>query len=152
MIKGNGLIITNRKARRDYFILETYEAGIELKGAEVKSLREKRGNLNESFAKISGGEIFLYNLHISPYTHSSIDTPDPLRTRRLLLHKHQIRKLAGQLPIGRHTLIPLKLYFKRGKAKVELALAKGKARYDKRESIKRREHEREIRRSMGRRR
>lgn len=152
MIKGNGVIITNRKARRDYFIIETCEAGIELKGSEVKSLRDRRGNLTESFAKIVGREVFLFNLHISPYTHSSIDTPDPLRTRRLLLHKHEIQKLAGQVSVGRRTLIPLKLYFKKGKVKVELALAKGKARYDKRESMKRREHERLIRRSMGRRR
>ena len=152
MIKGNGVIITNRKARRDYFILETYEAGIELKGAEVKSLRDTRGNLSESFAKIVGEEVLLYNLHISPYTHSSMDTPDPLRTRKLLLHKHEIQKLFSQLSIGKHTLIPLKLYFKKGKVKVELALAKGKVHYDKREAIKRREHEREMRRSIGRRR
>ena len=150
MIKGNGVIITNRKARRDYFIIESCETGIELKGAEVKSLRDRRGNLNDSFARIIGEEIFLYNLHISPYTFSSIETPEPLRTRKLLLHKAEIQKLAGRLFVGRHTLVPLKLYFRKGKVKVELALARGKAHYDKREAIKRKEHEREIRRSMGR--
>lgn len=152
MIKGDGVIITNRKARRDYFIVETVEAGMELKGSEVKSLRDRRGNLNESFAKINGREVFLYNLHISPYTHGSIDLPDPLRTRKLLLHKHEIQKLFGKLSVARHTLIPLKLYFKKGKVKVELALARGKAQYDKRESIKRKMHDREIRRRTGRRR
>lgn len=152
MIKGDGVIVTNRKARRDYFIEESLEAGIELKGAEVKSLRDKRGNLNDSFAKIVNLEVYLFNLHISPYEFSTIDTPEPLRTRRLLLHKSQIRKIHGKLQTGSMTLIPLKLYFKKGKVKVELALAKGKKQFDKRESIKKRDHEREIRQKMLKRR
>lgn len=152
MIKGDGIIITNRKARRDYFIIETIEAGIELKGSEVKSLRDRRGNLNDSFAKIVNNEVFLYNLHISPYPFSKIEPLDPLRARKLLLHKHQIQRLLGQLSVGRHTLIPLKLYFKKGKVKVELALAKGKTQYDKRQAIRRKEQELEIKRAIGRRR
>lgn len=150
MIKGDGVIITNRKARRDYFILESIETGIELKGSEVKSLRDRRGNLNESFARIVNGEAFLYNLHISPYPFSKIEVLDPLRTRKLLLHKHQTQRLWGQLSVGKHTLIPLKLYFKKGKVKVELALAKGKRQYDKREAIRRREQEMEVKRATGR--
>jgi len=150
MIRGNEIIISNRKARRDYFILGTFEAGIELKGSEVKSLRNRRGNLNDSFARIINGEVFLFNLHISPYSFSTIESPDSLRTRKLLLHKHQVRKLFGILSTGGQTLIPLKLYFKRGKVKVELALAKGKKQYDKRDSIKRRQHDLEIKRYLGR--
>lgn len=152
MIKGNGVIITNRKARRDYFIIDTIEAGIGLKGSEVKSLRDRRGNLNESFARIVNDEAFLYNLHISSYPFSKIELLDPLRTRKLLLHKHQIQRLLGHLSVGRHTLIPLKLYFKKGKVKVELALAKGKREYDKRETIRRKEQELEVKRAIGRRR
>ncbi len=152
MIKGDGIIITNRKARRDYFIVDSLEAGIELKGAEVKSLREKRGNLNDSFARVIQQEVFLFNLHISPYAQSSLDTPDPLRTRKLLLRKTQIRRLTGQVSVGKHTLIPLKLYFKKGKVKVELALAKGKKQYDKRDAIKRREHEKQMQQAMRKRR
>lgn len=152
MITGDGVIITNRRARRDYFILETIETGIQLKGSEVKSLRDRRGNLNESFARIFNNEAFLYNLHISPYEFSKIEVLDPLRTRKLLLHRHQIQRLLGQLTVGRHTLIPLKLYFKKGKVKVELALAKGKKQYDKRETIRRREQEMEVKRAIGRRR
>jgi len=151
MIKGNSIIITNRKAHHDYFIIETYETGIELKGSEVKSLRNKRGNLNDSFAKVTGGEIFLYNLHINPYTFSSIDTPEPLRKRKLLLHKAEIENLADLLSLKRYTLIPLKLYFKKGRVKVELAVAKGKVQYDKRETIKRKEQERAVQRRMRRR-
>ena len=152
MIKGNEIIVTNRKAHRDYFVVEKIETGIELKGSEVKSLREKRGNLSDSFAKIVNKEVFLYNLHISPYEFNSIEIIDPLRTRKLLLHKHEIQKLATKLRVGKHTLIPLKLYFKKGKVKVDLALARGKASHDKRETIKRREHERVIHRAKRRRR
>lgn len=152
MITGDGVIITNRKARRDYFILESIEAGIELKGSEVKSLRDRRGNLNESFARIVNNEALLYNLHISPYAFSRIEAPDPLRTRKLLLHRHQIQRLLGQLSVSRHTLIPLRLYFKKGRVKVELALAKGKKQYDKRESIRHREQELEVKKAIGRRR
>lgn len=148
MIEGDQIIITNHKARRDYFIQESFEAGIELRGCEVKSLRDKKGNLNDSFARIFNGEVFLYNLHISPYPFSQIETPDPLRTRKLLLHKHQIKKLIGELSSSGQTLIPLKLYFKKGKVKVEMGLAKGKRQYDKRATIKKREQDMEARRAM----
>jgi SsrA-binding protein len=148
MIEKDEVIVTNHKARRDYFIEESFEAGIELKGCEVKSLRDKRGNLNDGFARIFNGEVFLYNLHISPYPYSKIEPPDPLRTRKLLLHKHQIKKLVGELSTSGRTLIPLKLYFKKGKVKVEVGLAKGKRQYDKRETIKRREQDKEARRAM----
>lgn len=151
MIKNDQIILNNRKARRDYFIVESIETGIELKGSEVKSLRDGKGNISDSFAKITNGEIFLYNLHISVYSHAGIDAPDPLRTRKLLLHKHQIKKITSQLSIGKHTLVPLKLYFKKGKVKVELALAKGKKQYDKRQSVKRREHEVEVKRFLNKR-
>lgn len=151
MISKDGIIVTNHKARRDYFISDTLEAGIELKGCEVKSLRDKRGNLNDSFAKIFNGEVVLFNLHISPYPFSRLEALDPLRERKLLLHKHQILKLLGQVSTGGHTLIPLKLYFKKGRVKVELGLAKGKTQYDKRETIKRREQDLEVKRVMNRR-
>jgi len=134
------IIATNRKAGRDYEILETFEAGIELKGSEVKSARDGRVNLSDSFARIEGKEVILYNTHISPYAQASYLNVDPIRTRRLLLHKKQIRKLTGQLTQKGLTLIPLKAYFnERGFVKLELAVCKGKRLYDKRETIKRRE-------------
>jgi len=145
---GNNVIVTNRQARRDYAILETFEAGIELRGNEVKSLRERRANLKDSFARVEGREAFLYNLHITPYKYTTFVDVDPRRTRRLLLHKAQIRRLIGHTSQKGLTLIPLKLYFKRGYAKVELALAKGKKQYDKREAIKRKEADRSIRRFL----
>jgi len=145
---GNNVIVTNRQARRDYAILETFEAGIELRGNEVKSLRERRANLKDSFARVEGREAFLYNLHITPYKYTTFVDVDPRRTRRLLLHKAQIRRLIGHTSQKGLTLIPLKLYFKRGYAKVELALAKGKKQYDKREAIKRKEADRSIRRIL----
>jgi SsrA-binding protein len=148
MIEKDEVIITNHKARRDYFIQESFEAGIELKGCEVKSLRDKRGNLNDSFARLFNGELFLYNLHISAYPYTKIEPPDPLRTRKLLVHKHQIKKFIGELSTSGKTLIPLKLYFKKGKVKVEIGLAKGKRQYDKRETIKKREQDLEARRAM----
>ncbi|MBN2190775.1 MAG: SsrA-binding protein SmpB [Candidatus Aureabacteria bacterium] len=132
-------IITNRKARRDYTILDTMETGIELKGTEVKSLRNKKGNLSDSFAKIENGQVFIFNLHISPYEFGNRNNHDPLRTRRLLLHKSEIRKLFGQTSIKGHSLIPLKLYFKKGKVKVELSIAEGKTKFDKRETIRKKE-------------
>ncbi|OGX17730.1 MAG: SsrA-binding protein, partial [Omnitrophica WOR_2 bacterium RBG_13_44_8b] len=134
------VIATNRKAGRDYEILETFEAGIELKGSEVKSARDGKVNLNDSFARIDGSEVILYNTHISPYAQASYLNVDPIRARRLLLHKKQIRKLSGQLTQKGLTLIPLKAYFnERGFVKLELAICKGKRLYDKRETIKRRE-------------
>jgi SsrA-binding protein len=140
-------IATNRKARHDYHIFDTYEAGIELKGTEVKSLREKKGNLTDSFARVMSGQIFLFNLHISPYTFGNLNNHDPLRTRRLLLHKLEIAKLAGQTNQKGLALIPLKLYFKDGKVKVQLAVARGKTQYDKRETIRKDEARREMQRA-----
>ncbi len=138
-------LITNRKARHDYHILETFEAGIALVGTEVKSLREGKGNLKDSFARVENGELFLYNMHISPYEKGNIFNEDPLRTRKLLMHKKEIHRLAGQVKEKGLTLIPLKVYLnERGLIKVELALAKGKALYDKREDIKRRDANREM--------
>jgi SsrA-binding protein len=142
-------IATNRKAGRDYDILETLEAGIELKGSEVKSLRLGKINLNDSFARIEGNQVILYNAHISPYEQASYLNVEPTRPRRLLLHKNQIRKLTGRLTQRGLTLVPLKVYFNdKGFAKIELALCKGKKLYDKREDIKRRETELAMRRIL----
>ncbi|MBI4377815.1 MAG: SsrA-binding protein SmpB [Nitrospinae bacterium] len=138
------IITENRKAFHDYFIIETFETGIILKGTEVKSLREGKVNLKDSFAMVEDEEIFLHNCHISPYQHGNIYNHDPLRTRKLLLHKNEIKKLIGKTVEKGLTLIPLKFYFKHGIAKVELALAKGKKMYDKRENLKKRAAMREI--------
>jgi SsrA-binding protein len=143
------LISTNRKAHRDYVILETFEAGIELKGSEVKSLRMGKMNLDDSFARVESGEVILYNTHISPYAQASYLNVEPVRPRRLLLHKRQIMKLTGSLTQRGFTLVPLKAYFnEQGRAKIELALCKGKKLYDRRETIKLREADLAIRRAM----
>ena len=139
-------IATNRKARHDYHIIETYEAGIELKGTEVKSIRKGNVNLKESFARILHGELFLMNMHVNPYEQGNINNHDPLRNRKLLMHKKQINKFIGKLSQKGLSLVPLSLYLKRQKVKVELALAQGKKKHDKRESIKKRDIEREERR------
>jgi SsrA-binding protein len=145
----NKIIATNRKAGRDYEILDTFEAGIELKGSEVKSARAGSVNLNDSFARVEGSEVILYNTHISPYEEASYLNVEPARPRRLLLHRNQIKKITGQLTQRGLTLIPLKAYFnERGFAKIELALCKGKKLYDKREDIKRRELDLEMRRVL----
>lgn len=144
------IVSTNRKAYHDYFIQETYEAGISLLGTEVKSLREGKANLKDSHVIIKGDEAFLLNCHISPYTYGNIQNHDPLRTRKLLLHKREIRKLWGALSQQGLALIPLKIYFKKGKAKVEIGLAKGKRKYEKREAIKAKEADREIQRYLKR--
>jgi SsrA-binding protein len=142
-------VVTNRKAHRDYEIIYTIEAGIELKGSEVKSLRQGRANLNDSFARVEGGEVYLYNFHISQYQYSSDRKYDPTRPRRLLLHKNQIARLAGDAQRKGYTLIPLRVYSKDNKwAKVELALAKGKKLYDKREDLKKKAIEREIKQEL----
>lgn len=142
------LIAVNKKVR-DYEILETYEAGLELKGTEVKSLREKNVSFKDSFCRVKDGEIYLLNLHISPYRHASHFNHDPERPRKLLLHKREIKRLSGKLSGGGLTLIPTKLYFNdKGIAKVEIALAKGKKKYDKREEIKEREMQRKIKEYM----
>ncbi len=142
------IVCTNKTARHDYFITGTYEAGIVLQGTEVKSLREGRANLKDSYAQIKDGELFLVNCHISPYTHGNQFNHDPTRPRKLLLHKKEIRRLIGKIAEKGFTLIPLKIYFKNGIAKVELGLAKGKKAYDKREDMKERDARREVERAL----
>lgn len=140
------IVSTNRKAYHDYHIQETCEAGISLLGTEVKSLREGRANLKESYVIFKEGEAFLLNCHISPYSHGNIQNHDPLRTRKLLLHKKEINKLWGRTSQQGLTVVPLKIYFKNGRAKVEIGLAKGKRQYEKRATIKEKEAKREIER------
>ena len=140
--------IQNHKARRDYFISETYEAGVELKGTEVKSLRNGRASIDDAFARVERGECWLHNAHISPYEFGNRYNVDPLRPRRLLLHKKEIDRLAGQLNAKGMALVPLKIYFTKSFAKVLLGLGKGKAQYDKREALKRKTAEREVNRAL----
>ena len=142
------IIAENRKARRDYFIVADYEAGLVLKGTEVKSLRQGRANLKDAYARIKNGEVFLYQLHIAPYPFAYYDNHDPLRPRKLLLHKQEIKRLYGKINEKGYSLVPLRLYFKGGKVKVLLALAKGKRKYDKREAIKRRDEQRDLDREI----
>ncbi len=144
-------LCSNRKARYDYHIEETYETGIALLGSEVKSIRQGRANLRDSFAAFERGELFLHNCHISPYAQASRFNPEPLRPRKLLMHREQIRRLLGKVEEKGLTLVPLSLYLKGRHVKVELALARGKKQYDRREDIKRREADREVARaSRGR--
>ncbi|MSO55906.1 MAG: SsrA-binding protein SmpB [Acidobacteria bacterium] len=145
-------IAENRKAFHDYHIIETFEAGLALLGTEVKSIREGRVNLRDSFARTENGEVFVYNIHIQPYSHRGYADHDPLRRRKLLLHAHEIRKLIGKTIERGITLVPLRMYFKNGKVKVALGLAKGKQLHDKRETIKRREADRETRAAVKQRR
>ncbi len=142
------IVAQNRKAFHDYSIEETVEAGIVLTGTEVKSLREGKANLKDSYVIIKGAEVFLLNCHISPYTHGNIMNHDPVRTRKLLLHKKEIERLQGKAAQKGYSLIPLKIYFKDSRAKVEIGLARGKKQYEKRETIKKREADREIERAM----
>lgn len=142
------IAISNRKARHDYQILDVYEAGMVLKGSEVKSLRQGRANLQDSYAALKRGEMWLYNMHISPFEQANRFNHDPTRERKLLLNKSELRKLIGKTTEKGLTLVPLKVYFKKGIAKVELALAKGKKDYDRREDIKKRDVEREMRREF----
>lgn len=143
------IIATNHKALRDFFVLESVECGIELKGSEVKSLRAAKISLNESFARVEENEVLLYNAHISPYEQASYLNVEPTRVRKLLLHKKQIRKLVGHTTQKGLTLVPIKVYFnERGFAKIELAVCKGKKLYDKREDIKRRETNLHLRRIL----
>ncbi|NOY64908.1 MAG: SsrA-binding protein SmpB [Nitrospirae bacterium] len=144
------IVCQNRKAYHDYDIIETYEAGIVLTGTEVKSLREGRANLKDSYVIIKEGEAWLLNCHISPYSHGNIMNHDPVRTRKLLFHKKEIQRLMGQIAQKGYTLIPLKIYFKGPWAKVEVALARGKRKYEKRDRIREREAQREIDRAMKR--
>lgn len=139
------LIADNRKAFHDYHILESFEAGIALLGTEVKGIREGRANLRDAYARVENGEVWLYSVHINPYSHRGYVDHDPRRKRRLLLHRYEIRKLIGKTVEKGLTLVPTRLYFKKGRVKVSLALAKGKQAHDKRETIKRRETDRETR-------
>ena len=147
-MEGSKTVATNRKARFNYEIIETYEVGIELKGTEVKSIRAGKVNLGEGYASVDNGEVFLKQVHISPYEQGNIFNVDPLRVRKLLLHKQEIRKLIGETTQKGYSLIPLSMYLKRGKVKVQLALAKGKKNYDKRQDMAERDAQRDIRRRM----
>lgn len=138
------IIAENRKARYNYFIEDEYEAGLVLKGTEVKSLRLGKVNLKDSYARIKDGELFVYQMHIGPYPFAYYDNHDPLRPRKLLLHKREIKRLYSKTNEKGHSLIPLRIYFKNGRVKILLALAKGKRKYDKREAIKRRDEQREL--------
>ncbi len=144
----NKVISTNRKARHDYHIEETYEAGIVLTGTEVKSVRNTRVNLKDSYAKVEGGEIFLYNMHISPYEPGNRFNHEPLRMRKLLMHKKEIGRLAGKTKEKGYALIPLKIYLREGLVKIELGLARGKKLYDKRRDIAERDSKREMERAF----
>lgn len=141
------IIAENRKARHDYHIDEEFEAGMVLRGTEVKSLRQGRAILKDSYGRIKNGEVFIHQMHISPYPFAYYDNHDPLRPRKLLLHKREIKRLYGKVNEKGLTLIPLKMYFKNGKAKISIALARGKRKYDKRESIRRRDEQREMERT-----
>lgn len=142
------IVARNKKAFHDFFIIEKFEAGIILKGNEVKSLREHKVNLKDSYARIKSDELFLYNMHISPYSKARIEETQPYRTRKLLMHKNQIRKLSGKLSDKSTTLVPLSVYFSNHLAKIELALVKAKLKYDKRAALEKKDQEREIQRTL----
>ena len=149
MAKSNGkMVANNKKAYHDYFILETYETGIALHGTEVKSLRMGKCSIKEAFVRPDGEEMFVYQMHISPYEKGNIFNKDPLRTRKLLLHKYEIRKIMGQVAQKGYTLVPLKVYFKDSLAKVEIGLARGKKLYDKRDTIAKKDQRREAERDF----
>jgi SsrA-binding protein len=142
--KHKKIVAENRKARHDYYIEDEFEAGMVLVGSEVKSLRDGRANLKDSYARIKNGEVFVYQMHIGPYPFASHGNHDPLRPRKLLLHKYEIKKLYGKVNEKGLSLIPLNVYFKNGKVKMTIGLAKGKRLYDKRETIKSRDAKREL--------
>jgi len=142
-------VVTNRKALHEYFIIDRFEAGIALKGTEVKSLRQGTANLQDGYANIRKGEVWLIGMHISPFEKGNINNHDPKRDRKLLMHKREIRRLIGRVAEKGLTLVPLRVYFKQNIAKIELGLARGKKSYDKRESIKKREVERQMRREYS---
>ena len=144
------IVAENRKARHDFTIVDQYEAGIMLTGTEVQSLRLGKVNLKDSYAKVKNGEVWLYQVHISPYPFAYYNNHDPLRVRKLLLHKREILRLYAKVNEQGHTLVPLRIYFKKGKAKVVIALAKGKREFDKRHSIREREQKREVDRARKR--
>lgn len=145
---GTKTLATNRKARHEYFIEETYECGIELKGTEVKSIRQGKVNLTDGYASVDNSEVFIKQVHISPYEQGNRFNIDPLRARKLLLHKHEIRKLIGATTVKGYSLIPLSMYLKNGKVKVELALAKGKKLHDKRQDLAKKDAQRTIEREL----
>jgi len=145
-------IAENRKAFHDYHILETFEAGVQLVGTEVKAIREGNVNLRDSFARVDDGEVWVYNIHINPYSHRGYSDHEPTRKRKLLLHRQEIRKLIGRTVERGMTLVPTRMYFKNGHVKIALGLAKGKQAHDKRETIKRREADRETRAAVKERR
>lgn len=149
---GERAVASNRKARHDYHILETLEAGIVLTGDEVKSLRGGRASLAEAFARVRNDEVWLEGMHIPPYEQGNVKAHQPVRPRKLLLHHREIARLVGQQQEERLSLVPIRVYFTRGMAKVELAVARGKRQHEKRQAIAKREHEREIERELGRRR
>ena len=148
---GKQIVASNRKARHNYAIIESYEAGVALQGTEVKSLREGHASLADAFATVDDGEVWLRNMHIPEYQHGSWTNHEPRRNRKLLLHRHQIDTLIGKIRDGNLALVPLSLYFFEGKVKVELALARGKKDYDKRQDMARRDAQREVVRELGRR-
>ena len=147
---GQKIIAQNKTARLNYFIDDTYEAGIALVGTEVKALREGKANLKDSYALVKGGEVFVHEMHISPYTFGNRENHDPLRVRKLLFHKGEIKRLYGKSRERGLSLIPLKLYFKSGKVKIEIGVGRGKKLYDKRESLRVKDDRREIERGMRR--
>jgi SsrA-binding protein len=151
MAKGKDsqrMIANNKKAFHDYFIDETYEAGIALHGTEVKSLRMGKCSIKESFVRIENGEVYIYGMHVSPYEKGNIFNKDPLRVKKLLMHKYEINKLSGKIKEKGYTLVPLQVYFKEGKVKVEIGLARGKKLYDKREDIAKKDSRREMERAF----
>ncbi|MBT2615222.1 SsrA-binding protein SmpB [Peribacillus frigoritolerans] len=149
MPKGSGKqLAQNKKAYHDFFIEQTFEAGIVLKGTEIKAIRAARVNLKDAFAKIENGEIYLHNMHVSPYEQGNQFNHDPLRTRKLLLHKKEISKLIGETKVTGYTIVPLKMYLKNGFAKVLIGLGKGKKQYDKRDDLKKKEAKRDIERAF----
>ena len=141
-------IVTNPKARRDYHILETYEAGIVLRGTEVKALRAGKGQISDAFARVEGNEVFLHNAHIEEYAHGNLQNHEPKAVRKLLLHKNEIRKLFELASVKGNALFPLSFYWKNGKVKVALGVGKGKVQYDKRQDLKKRESDRELKRAQ----
>lgn len=143
------VVARNRKARHEYEILETFEAGMALKGPEVKSLRDGKASFQDAYAQVERGEVWLHSLHVSPYEQANRFNVDPLRVRKLLLNRHEIRRLVGKVEEKGLTLVPLEIYFVRGRAKVQLALARGKKLHDKREALKQKQLDREARRSVG---
>ncbi len=148
--KSDSGFATNRKARRDYTVLEKFEAGIELQGTEVKSVRSSHASISESHAQFDGGQLFVWGMHIQPYKYGNVHNHDPDRPKRLLLHRREIDSLQGKVATKGLTLIPLRLYAKRGKVKIELGLCRGKQQEDKRETLKKRTADREAERAMAR--